>query len=167
MLFRRIATTLGMAGLIAVPAPAAQAAVPADQDAEYLRAVHQINLAEIESGRIAWLKTTDQKVKDLAATFMRDSIHLDADLYLTARDLRITLPAAPTAEQTALTQKYESAGQAGFDQLYLSTRLEARQEAIELTTARLGQGGDAKVKEFAQDAASVLAGHEKLLHSAD
>jgi putative membrane protein len=183
MLLRRIATTLGVAGLLIFPATAVQAtpigqaepaaqsgitasAEPTAQDAAYLRAVYQNNLGEIDSGRIAWQKTADKQVKDMAATFMRDSIHLNADLYQTARTLRVTLPSALTAEQEALSKRYQAAATSGFDDLYISTRMEARQEALDLTQTKLKQGGDPKVKAFAEDAAPVLAGHEKLLQAA-
>ncbi|MFC7527655.1 DUF4142 domain-containing protein [Actinoplanes sp. GCM10030250] len=166
MFFRSIFATLGMASSLAgLPATAAQAD-PSAQDAAFIRAAHQVNLAEIASGQIAWRKTTDPEVKNLAATFMRDHIHLDADLYKTARTLRIVLPSAPTAEQQALTKRYEAAGADTFDEYYISNELSARREALALTSTQTQKGADPAVKDLAEKAAPMIARHQQMLQKA-
>nr|WP_305786960.1 DUF4142 domain-containing protein [Actinoplanes lichenis] len=90
-MLRRIALALGCAGLLLVPATAAQAA-PSDQDAAYLRAAHQSNLAEIAGGKVAQQKGQSQDVKDLGARFVTDHTKLDAALRQTADQLGVDLP---------------------------------------------------------------------------
>ena len=165
MLFRRIATALGLTGLMLTPAPAAHAA-PSKQDVAYLQAAHQSNLAEIKGGRIAWQKTSDPKIKDLAATFMRDHIHLDAALSDTARQLRVTLPVEPNPHQQALAARYEAAPAETFDRLYISTQMSQHRKALRLTRKELAAGAEAAVKDLAGKAEPVIAGHHTKLRAA-
>ncbi|GAA2895198.1 hypothetical protein Acy02nite_39570 [Actinoplanes cyaneus] len=165
MLLRRISTTVGVAGLLALPATAAQAE-PSAQDAAFLKAAHQANLAEISAGRIAWTTSNDPTVKTLAATLMRDHIHLDADLYQTARQLRVFLPDAPTEEQQALTRRYEAAGADTFDEYFISTQLAAHRDSLKLVSEQISDGSEQSVKELAADAEPVIAHHRDLLRDA-
>ncbi|AEV87583.1 hypothetical protein ACWT_6571 [Actinoplanes sp. SE50] len=165
MLFRRIPAMLGLAGLLVLPATAAQAAA-SESDAAFLKAAHQVNLAEIAAGRIAWTKTTDPTVKELAATFLRDHIRMDADLYLTARELRVFLPADPTEEQQALAHRYEVAGTDTFDEYYITTQLAGHRAALRLASDEAANGSDESVKALAAKAVPVIRHHAEQLRDA-
>ncbi|MEU4562264.1 DUF4142 domain-containing protein [Actinoplanes sp. NPDC023936] len=188
MLFRRIATTLGLAGALlapaasapAAPAPATSgpaasnpatsrpAAVPAvsQRDAAFLMAAHQVNLAEIAAGRLAWFKTTDKGVKELAGMFMGDHIRLDAALYNVARQLRVYLPDKPNAEQQALAARYEAAGADTFDEYFISTQLAAHREALAMIEAAAEESDARTVRRLAEDAIPVVEKHRDHLRQA-
>lgn len=165
MLLRRIATTLAAAGLLVLPATAAVAA-PSAQDVGFLRAAHQANLAEIASGRIAWVKSTDETVKNLAATFMRNHIRMDADLTETARQLKVSLPSQPTEEQQALTARYVAADPQAFDEYFISTQLAAHRDAMRRAEEQAKNGADSSVSELAENATPIIASHHELLVAA-
>jgi putative membrane protein len=165
MLLRRIPVAVGVAGLLALPAAPAQAG-PSPQDADYLKAAHQVNLAEIAAGRIAWTTTHDPTVKGVAAALMRDHIRLDADLYQTARQLRVYLPAAPTPEQQALVKRYEAAGADTFDEYFISTQLAAHRTALKMTAEQAEKGSEESVKDLAARAEPVIAHHRTMLRDA-
>ncbi|MFI1994345.1 DUF4142 domain-containing protein [Actinoplanes sp. NPDC020271] len=182
MFLRRISTAASLAGLLILPAAAAQAgpsvrpadaavAAPAQdepsaQDAAFLKAAHQGNLAEIAAGRIAWTTSKDPTVKALAATLMRDHIHMDADLYQTARHLRVFLPDAPTDEQRALAKRYEAAGADTFDEYFISTQLAEHREALKMVAEQVSDGSEQSVKDLAAAAEPVIAHHRQLLRDA-
>ncbi|GIE88756.1 DUF4142 domain-containing protein [Actinoplanes regularis] len=183
MLFRRISAALGVAGLLALPGTAAQASsatdsepdlapavavqvAPSVQDSAYLKAAHQVNLAEITLGRIAWSTTQNPELKDLAAALMRDHIRMDADLYTTARKLRVILPTAPTPAQQALVKSYESAAAATFDTYFISTQLTAHREALKLTSTQTSAGSESSVKALAAEAQPIIARHQDMLLAA-
>jgi putative membrane protein len=166
VLYRRILVTLGMVGSLILPGGPAHAAEPSPQDVTFVRAAHQANLAEIAAGQVAWKKTTDPQVKNLAATFMRNHIHMDADLYKTARSLRIFLPDKPTEEQQALTKRYEAAPAATFDEYYISTQLAAHRETRQLIETQVKKGSQPEVKRLAEQVAPIIAGHQELLRKA-
>ncbi len=181
MLLCRIPVALGIAGLLALPA-AAQAAAPVrstapgqevasgqeeagGQDADFLKAAHQVNLAEIAGGRTAWAKTTNPQLKTLARTFMVDHIRMDSDLYQTARRLRVILPDAPTAEQQAQAKRYEAAGTDTFDEYYISTQLAGHRAALRMLAEQVDQGIDPSVTELATKATPIVTHHQQMLRS--
>ncbi|MEV0899537.1 DUF4142 domain-containing protein [Actinoplanes sp. NPDC049802] len=165
MLLRRIAAAIGAAALVGLPATAAQAE-PSEQDTAFLRAAHQIHNAEVEQGRIAWVKTGDAEVKKLAATLMRDHIHLNAALAEAARKLKVRLPDTATAEQTALAGRYAAAGKGAIDDLFIDTQLTVSRETGRLVATQLAEGSDPLVRSVAEKAAAVLAEHQRLLRAA-
>ncbi|MEU4421090.1 DUF4142 domain-containing protein [Actinoplanes sp. NPDC024001] len=166
MILRSTVSSVVAAGLLALPATAAQAA-PSAQDAEFLRSAHQINLAEIAGGRIAWQKSSDEGVKELAATLMRNHIRLDAQVTQAARTLRVALPAVPTAAQQALTARYQAAPAGTFDDLFVATQQQAHRDALRLVEEQVAKGSDPVATKVAQAAAPIIAGHHRQLAAAD
>ncbi len=166
MFGKRIAAlALGVAGMLLVPANAAQAA-PSDQDAAYLRAAHQSNLAEIAGGRLAQQKGQSQEVKDLGARFVADHTKLDAAVRQTAGQLGVELPSAPNEKQQAVAARYQRTSGADFDALFVSTQMDAHMAAMANGQKEIAQGSDAAAKKNARDAAPVIASHHDLLDDA-
>ncbi|GAA0801655.1 hypothetical protein Sya03_06770 [Spirilliplanes yamanashiensis] len=157
-----------MAGVVTVlllPATPA-AAAPSEQDATYLRAAHQSNLAEIATGELAQQKAESRQVKDLGARWVADHTRLDTALRDTAEALGVELPGEPNAEQQALARRYEAASGAEFDALWIPTQMDAHMKAMRLGETEIAQGSDAQAKKVAQDAAPVVASHHDLLEEA-
>jgi putative membrane protein len=165
MIIRRAVLALGVVGLFLVPAAAANAA-PSDQDATYLRAAHQSNLAEIAGGKLAQQKADSQRVKDLGARFVTDHTKLDQSLSKTASALGVSLPSAPNSQQQALAARYSAASGSQFDSLFVSTQMQAHMTAMQLGQTELAQGSDSQAKKVAQSAAPVIASHHSALESA-
>ncbi|WP_229072729.1 DUF4142 domain-containing protein [Actinoplanes sp. DH11] len=166
MLFRRIATVLGLTGTLLLPAAAAQADPDVSSpDAGYLVAAHQVNLAEIAAGRIAFTKSADRGIKDIAVTFIRDHIVMDAKLTQVARELRVSLPTAPTEEQQALARRYQAAGTDTFDEYFVATQLAAHRESLKKTRTAAAESDNAEVRELAAGAAPVIASHHGKLRA--
>jgi len=165
MMIRRAALALGFAGLLLVPATAAQAA-PSDQDSAFLKAAHQSNLAEIAGGTLAQQKGQSQQVKDLGARFVADHTKLDASLKQTASALDVDLPSAPNDQQQAVAAKYRATSGDAFDSLFVSTQMDAHMAAMKLGRTELAQGSDAQAKKVAQTSAPVIASHHDALNDA-
>ncbi|GAA0492641.1 hypothetical protein Ade02nite_69350 [Paractinoplanes deccanensis] len=165
MFVKRVAAVLSVAGMLLLPAAAAQAA-PSDQDAAYLRAAHQSNLAEISGGRLAQQKGQSQQVKDLGARFVADHTKLDAAVRQTASQLGVDLPSAPNEKQQAVAAKYQQTSGEDFDTLFVSTQMDAHMAAMANGQKEIAQGSDAAAKKSARDAAPVIAAHHDLLDDA-
>jgi putative membrane protein len=164
MSIKRAVLALGIVGLFLVPATAANAA-PSDQDATYLRAAHQSNLAEIAGGKLAEQKANSQQVKDLGERFVTDHTKLDQSLTQTASALGVSLPSAPNSKQQELAARYRAASGSQFDSLFVSTQMQAHMMAMRLGQTELAQGSDAQAKKVAQTAAPVIASHHSALQS--
>ncbi|WP_250031362.1 DUF4142 domain-containing protein [Paractinoplanes maris] len=165
MLIKRVAAVLSVTGLLLLPATAAQAA-PSDQDAAYLRAAHQSNLAEIAGGRLAQQKGASEDVKDLGARFVADHTKLDAAVKQTASQLDVDLPDAPNEKQQALAARYQQASGDDFDALFVSTQMDAHMAAMANGQREIARGSDAAAKKNARAAAPVIASHHELLDNA-
>ena len=165
MFVRRLALTTAVVGLFLAPSAAASAA-PNDQDAAYLRAAHQSNLAEIASGKLAQQKADSQQVKDIGARWVKDHTTLDRAVRQTAEALDVDLPSAPNAEQRALAARYEATSGRQFDSLYISTQMDSHMKTMRLGETELANGSDAQVKKAARNAAPVIAAHHDVLQDA-
>jgi putative membrane protein len=165
MSIRRVALIATVVGLFLAPGTAASAA-PSSQDSTYLKAAHQVNLAEIAGSKIAEQKADSQQVKDLATRFITDHTKLDAALTKTASAVGVSLPSAPNAQQQALAARYQATSGKQFDTLFVSTQLQGHMAAMNLGQTEIANGSDAQVKKAAQDAAPVIQGHAQLLEAA-
>jgi putative membrane protein len=165
MLLKRLLVATAAAGVLLVPAMPA-AAAPSGQDAAFLKAAHQSNLAEIAGGKIAQQKGNSSQVKDLGARFVRDHTTLDASLTKTAKALGVTLPSTPNSKQQAVAKQYQAASGSSFDTLFISTQMSAHMAAMAAGQKELSAGSDAQAKKVARTAAPVIASHHAALKSA-
>jgi putative membrane protein len=168
MLLKSIALSVLMTGLSGLPASAAPGAVgpPAAepvQDATFLRAAHQADLAEIAGGNIAQERGVSPRVRALGARFVRDHTAIETHLTAVARAAGVQLPDTPTAAQLALVKKYQSVPRAAFDRLYLRTQLKAHEEALAAGRTELAKGEDQRVKDLIAYAAPLVMAHHAAL----
>ncbi|MEU4163755.1 DUF4142 domain-containing protein [Actinoplanes sp. NPDC026670] len=166
MNIRRIGLVIGLAlpmMLVGIPA---QAAEPSAHDIAFMKQAHQVNLAEIAAGQVAWKKTTDPVVKNVAATLMRNHIHMDAALSQAARTLHIDLPLEPNSEQQELTARYEATAAGAFDAYFISTQVTAHQETQKLFSGQVAKGSDPAVSELAEKATPIIADQLEMLREA-
>ncbi|MGC4805690.1 DUF4142 domain-containing protein [Micromonospora sp. DT233] len=149
---------LVVAGLM--PAAAAQAAAqPSTQDSQYLQAVHQVNLTEVELGNLAQDKGQNQQVKDLGAQLATDHEQLDQTVQSTAQQLNVTLPDAPSTDQQAVIDRLTNLSGAEFDKAWVTAELAGHVQAIQATQTEISQGTEQSVVQLAQNALPVLQAH--------
>jgi putative membrane protein len=161
-LFRRVLAVAGCGVMALVAAPAAaQASTSAlnAQDTAYLKGAHQSNLAEIAAGKLAQAKGSSAAVKDLGAMLVSDHTKLDAALMKVAMAAKVSLPAAPNAEQRAMQAKLTVASGADFDAMYVSGQIVGHAKTMALGDKEAANGQDAAVKKAAAAAAPVVASH--------
>jgi putative membrane protein len=161
-----VVVVLGALGIFGGAASAAPAPGVSQQDQTFLSAAHQANLAEITAAKIAQQKATHQVTKDLAAVWITDHTRLDRDVQSLSRQLGVTLPTAPNAEQQALAARYQQTSGGAFDRLWVSTQIDAHMKAMRLGETELAQGSSPRVKAAARTAAPVIAKHGRLLDQA-
>jgi putative membrane protein len=145
--------------------PHAAAAVSA-QDAAFLRAAHQDDIAEIGAGGIATSKGSGATVRELGALLIRDHKAMDTQLTTTASGLGVTLPDTPSRAQLELTKKYLATDGAAFDRLYLRTQLAGHRAALAGIRVELTRGSNPEVKKLAAGAAPVVRKHISALRAA-
>ncbi|WP_326553572.1 DUF4142 domain-containing protein [Micromonospora sp. NBC_01813] len=157
---RSAVTRLGLlAALTAVallPA-AAHAAAPSEQDTQYLRTIHQVNLAAIQIGQLAQdTPDADQAVRDLGGRMVTDHTQLDEEVNRVAGEVDVTLPDAPTDEQQDVISRLDGLDGGEFDAAFVESQLVGYAQAIEVGNAEIAQGSDERVVDLAQEAGPVL-----------
>ncbi|WDZ84427.1 DUF4142 domain-containing protein [Micromonospora cathayae] len=152
-----VLVALTLAGL--APAAAAQAAQPSTQDRQYLQAIHQVNLAEIVTGKLAQQKGQNEQVKQLGGQFVTDHTQLDQQVQQIAKQLNVNLPGEPTADQQAVVNQLNNVSGAQFDKQWVTAELAGHVQAIQATQTEISQGSEQSVVQLAQDALPVLQMH--------
>ncbi|WP_341716973.1 DUF4142 domain-containing protein [Micromonospora sp. FIMYZ51] len=142
------------------PAAAAQAAAqPSEQDTQYLQAIHQVNLYEVQAGELAQKKAQNQQVKDLAQMIVTDHQELDKSVQDLAGQLNVQLPTEPTPDQRTALDQLKNANGEEFDRLWVTQGLAGHLQAIQATQTEISQGTETQVVQLAQTALPVLQAH--------
>ncbi|WP_144120646.1 DUF4142 domain-containing protein [Catellatospora sichuanensis] len=154
--------------VLAVGAAAPAAAVPSPQDASFLIGIHQANLYEIASGKLAAQKGASDEVRRLGQLITNDHTQLDAAVVAVADQVKVALPNQPAQEQQDLLKELAAtpAG-ATFDQMWITREIETQGESLQAARTELNYGFDPRVKELARQADDVLIAHTTELNRAD
>ncbi|MEU8077821.1 DUF4142 domain-containing protein [Catellatospora citrea] len=143
------------------------AAPVAPQDAAYLAAAHQANLAEIAVNNLAAThQGASTVVVQLGAEFKHDHQQLDDALQSVAQQQGVPLPGQMNSEQQVDLQHMLQLNGARFDQAWVPSQLKAHEAAMAATEAEIAKGQDPAVVQLAKDALPVIAKHHEQLIAA-
>ena len=157
-LFRTALAALAAAGLTVLTATPALAA-PSDQDATWMKAAHQSNLAEIAAGQAAQQSATTDDVKGLGAMWIEMHTQLDDSLKNAAQQLDVSLPDGPSSQQQQqLDAVKQNSGQA-FDTAWIAQQIGGHSTALAATRKELSSGSDDQVLQLAKTTAPVVEQH--------
>ncbi|SFF45506.1 putative membrane protein [Actinoplanes philippinensis] len=175
MIFTLGATALiGLSPVSAAAAPArpetagssVTAGRPVSPEAEFLIAVHQGNLSQIEVGRLAAKKSENRTVRKLGKRFAAYHLKLDAQVRQVAEALDVRLPAEPNSEQLTLAEQYRTATAAGFDTLFIDTQLSNYERAEKLARLVLAVSKDPSIAKIVAAARPVIEKNRAALAAA-
>ncbi|MEV4969390.1 DUF4142 domain-containing protein [Streptomyces scopuliridis] len=165
---RRIAAATMLAALAGISAPSAYAAAPADDDASFLKAMHQNNLAEIAAGQSARKNATAACVKSVGAVLVRDHAKLDVGVKALASKLHVTLSPSPSSAQTkAMTAMQANVGTSAYDTNWPTTETKSHKDTLALIDRESAGGSNAGVKAAARAARPVVARHLQLIRACE
>lgn len=149
------AATTGIAPVAAVFAVAA----PSDQDATYLKANAQTNLAEIALGNLTLQKSANQQARDLATKTKSDHQAALAKLQAVAEKLGVTLPTAPNATQQQAAATLAATPSTEFDVAYAQVQVAGHKLSVAATNTEISSGSDASAVSYAQGYLPVAGMH--------
>ncbi|MEW9550794.1 DUF4142 domain-containing protein [Nonomuraea sp. NPDC050783] len=141
-------------------------AQPSEQDRTWMRTIHEGNLAEIQSGRLAQGKGSAKAVKSVGKMMLDDHTALDRKVTQAATQLGIDLPGSPNAEQRELGQKLREVTGADFDQDFLAGMTKSHNAALEATRQEIAKGTSPQVVALAKEAEPKLKEHLAALRKA-
>jgi putative membrane protein len=125
----------------------------------FLKQVADINLTEVELGKLAEQKGSNPAVKDFGKCMIEDHSKAQEALQLVAKQERVTLPAKPGADSEALYQKLEGLSGAEFDEVYLENMLAGHKGAISMLENEIEHERIQAIKDFAKATLPVIQDH--------
>ncbi|MBO9714278.1 DUF4142 domain-containing protein [Sphingomonas sp.] len=144
----------------------ATVAVPAMSGQEFADAAASTDAYEIEAGKLAEQKATDQKLKDFGKMMVDNHTTSTAKLKAAAgkADPAITPNPKLDPEQSGNLEALRAATGADFDALYKQQQVAAHQKALAAMKGYGETGSVPQLKDFASDTASIVQTHlDKIL----
>lgn len=136
-----------------------------EDDAEFLVNVAEINMEEIQLGKLAQQKGTTKEVKELGKMMEEAHIKLQSDLTALAKTKRISIPYSPTQKaQDAYKDLNEESGE-DFDKEYANMMVNGHKDAIESFEKASTDSHDKDIRNWATTVLPDLRKH--LDHSID
>lgn len=163
-----MAKWISLLSVLLVAPLAAQAANThvSPQDRGWLTAAHQINLAEMVSGKLAEKSGRTAAVRDAGRMLAIDHEMLDAQLIAVAQLLGVELPGKPDAQQREQMNRFQSVSGMKFDATWTKDETADHVEAIREAEREIKGGSDSQVKDLAKAALAVLKKHLSTLQRA-
>ena len=130
-------------------------------DAAFYKNAAEAGISEVEAGKLAQDKASNQKVKDFGAMMVSDHSAAGEKLKALAASKDMTLPSSSSVGQMASKAKLEVLSGETFDKSYIKGQLKAHREAVALFKKESTTGQDADAKAFAAATLPTLRSHLK------
>ena len=169
-----VAVVLAMS---AIPAVAAQstsatphkkttAAKPAN-DNTFVTKAAEGGLAEVELGKLAVEKASNDQVKQFGQRMVDDHSKANDELKTIAQKKNITLPSEISAKDKGLRDRLAKLSGASFDHAYMAAMLSDHKKDVSEFRVESNSGKDADIKAFAAKTLPTLEEHLKLAQDAN
>jgi len=128
----------------------------------FLKKAAEINLGEVELGKLAEQKGNDPAVKDFGKRMVADHTKAEQELQPLAKQEGVTLPTQPGPAVTTLNQKLSSVSGAEFDQMYMDHMLSGHKGAINTFENEIENGQNPAIKSYAEKVLPVIQDHIRI-----
>ncbi len=168
---KQILATGVMALALALPAaaqtpPSAKAnaakTAKAGSDQMFVMKAARGGLAEVELGKLAEDKATNDQVKQFGKKMVDDHGKANDELKSLAQSKNITLPSDLSAKDKALHDRLSKLSGAAFDRAYMQAMLKDHREDVNEFRTESRAGSDPEVKQWAAKTLPTLESHLKL-----
>ena len=110
----------------------------------------QAGHAEVAEGEMAKTKAADPRVKEFAATMVKDHSAAGVELKDAASKAGITLPAGVSVDEKAAAERLGTFSGKEFDRNYMTLMVKDHKEAVELFQKEAKTGEDTHLRAFAE-----------------
>lgn len=122
----------------------------------------QGGLAEVELGKLATDKATNEQVKQFGQKMVDDHGKANDELKSLAQSKSITLPTDLSVKDKALRDRLSKLSGAAFDRAYMQAMLKDHREDVNEFRTESKSGSDPEVKQWAAKTLPTLETHLKL-----
>lgn len=155
--------TAPMAGAIPMNATASQPGAAANKKRvagrKFMTKAAAGGIAEVEMGKLAQAKATDEQVKQFGARMEADHSTANAELKSIAASKNVELPQSAPKKEMAMMDKMKAMSGAEFDRAYMSHMVSDHKKDIALYEKEANSGKDAQLKAFAGKTLPTLREH--------
>ncbi len=130
-----------------------------DKDADFAVKAADAGLAEVELGKLAQEKATDQRIKDFARKMVDDHQKANDELMTIATRHNVTLPPVPSKEHTDKQRKLREKSGARFDEEYIDLMVKDHDKVVSLFEDASSDAQNVDLKAFASKTLPVLKKH--------
>jgi len=130
-----------------------------EQDADFAVKAADASLAEIELGKLALEKATDQRVKDFAQQMVSDHQKANDELMAIATRLNITLPPVVSEDHVDKQRKLRDKSGEAFEEDYIDLMVKDHDRAVSLFEDAASDAKNADLKAFAAKTLPTLKMH--------
>ncbi len=140
-------------------------AADANPDAAFYKKAAEGGIAEVEAGKLAQDKSSNQSVKDFGSMMVADHSAANDRLKGIAADKNISLPTSSSVKQMATKAKLEVLTGDTFDKSYIQAMIKDHQQTIQEFRKEAASGQDPDAKAFAVATLPTLKAHLKKIRS--
>lgn len=130
-----------------------------EDDADFLVFAEELNLEAIQLGRLAQIRGTSTKVKELGQMMETDHTKASTDLQLLAEKKQVTLPASLTDDGISANQKLIDIKSSQFHKEYADMMVSAHKDAISKFEKASTDAIDSEIRNWAGSMLPVLRLH--------
>ncbi|HKU70973.1 MAG TPA: DUF4142 domain-containing protein [Burkholderiales bacterium] len=128
-------------------------------DRKFMETVARDNLMEIQAGKLAQSRASDERVKKLGQMMEQDHSKANQELQKIASQKGVSLPSEPNKSQNRTLKDLESKNGAGFDKAFVKDATKDHQKAVKLFDKTRKNAKDADVKAFADSTYAAIDHH--------
>jgi putative membrane protein len=140
-------------------------AATATNDKKFMQEAAEGGLAEVELGKLAEERASNQEVKDFGKQMVNDHSKANEQLKELASKEGVTLPDNLSAKDKMLKQRLEKLSGPNFDRAYMENMVKDHKKDVAEFNRESTSGKDNAVKEFAANTLPTLKEHLKKAES--
>lgn len=130
-----------------------------EQDADFAVKAADASLAEVELGKLALEKATDQRVKDFAQKMISDHQKANDELMTIATRLNITLPPVISEDHVDKQRRLRDKSGEAFEEDYIDLMVKDHDRAVSLFEDAASDAKNADLRAFASKTLPTLKMH--------
>ncbi len=160
------AMVLTISARAAEPAPTPAAKAEVMTDAEFLMKAAQIDMAEVQLGKLAHEKGGSADVKDFAKHMHADHEKNTAELHKLAGRMKVEMPKALDVKHQELFDKLQKLSGKAFDEEYIKAMVDGHKDAVNLFESSAKNAQNQDVRGFAANTLPKLQEHLRMAQNA-
>jgi len=158
--------TAAAAAVLTLSVPGVSQTSLSAADSKFVREAAAGGAAEVELGKVAEEKATNEKVKEFGRRMVQDHSKAGDELKTLAAKKGVTVPSGPDAKSKAVMTKLSALSGPAFDKAYMKNMVADHEKDVAEFRKEANSGQDADIKQWAATTLPTLEEHLKIAKDA-